>query len=679
MVSSVKENLNALIEIAKQLPVGSDTTYSLREAISFSLCLGLFLEKRLHMPDTQKIPFESGSMTMIMEATSRMGDKVGCSLLKFSPPESFVEHSVELDTQTKILSLGNSLTIDDFPFLYEALFLADNKNKEGAIYTPPALAQRMIGEAITPILEKKGMEAIGQIKILDPACGAGIFLLEAGRFLYEKAKVAKIKISKREIFQNCLFGVDRDPKAIDLARILLLVEGADDAPVDTFPPQLTRNLHTADFLIDDQSFQPSHEKQQSLFSASDQRFSWQGCFPTVMQASGFDCVIGNPPYGLSRDAQIAEKENETLKELYSQYRTGKINKYMLFMARGFQLLNPQGVLSLVVPNSWLGIHSGKAIRNLFLSERCLDNVTVFSKPIFEDLGVEVVTFRVDKSHKKTEITIVQSQEITPSEKDSFFGLPYQVCEATPDMQIPVGWKPEVRAVLDKIHKNALLLGSADSPFLPMIALQAYAEGKGEPPQLAYDVENHVFHSSVKLSDDYYPYLEGGDIARFSVKWSGTYLRYGPWLAEPQTLDRFSGPRVVLREVLSPKPYILKAAFIDGIYLYNKSVLHILPKATIERSCFYALVAILNSKLASFVILQQGRKSQRKLFPKIVNDDLCDFPLPARFYDYATDLAEKAAMMTSNAFESLNEIDKLVYEAYGLNEEEIKAIEATLHH
>ena len=221
--------------------------------------------------------------------------------------------------------------------------------------------------------------------------------------------------------------------------------------------------------------------------------------------------------------------------------------------------------------------------------------------------------------------------------------------------------------------------------MPLIALQAYARGKGDPPQTSEDVRKHVYHSETKRNANSFPYLEGGDISRYHITWSGSYLEYGKWLAEPQTLSRFSGPRVLLREIISPLPYLLNASVVTDTMLYNKSVLHVIAKEDPDEDRMWALAAILNSKLASFVIRYRGRKSQRGLFPKIVNADLKGFPVPKDLDNARSELASLCKRISKTVeAEERNElagmqhqIDQAVYAAYGLTPDLIQVVEDSL--
>src|SRR5690606_39122670 len=84
-------------------------------------------------------------------------------------------------------------------------------------------------------------------------------------------------------------------------------------------------------------------------------FSWDSAFSVFDRLGGFDCILANPPYGLSRDDQISPEELALLRSRYAPYISGKVNKYLLFMTRAYELLNDTGRMSFLVPNAWLGI------------------------------------------------------------------------------------------------------------------------------------------------------------------------------------------------------------------------------------------------------------------------------------------------------------------------------------
>lgn len=493
------------------------------------------------------------------------------------------------------------LTPHELGIFYESSLHPSTATKEGLFYTPQWLASELTRKALQ---SRTG-------NILDPACGGGAFLLAA----FELCATAT---SPRHAIVS-LYGVDRDELAASVCRAALLCsigrwgsisELHDDARI------LAHQIRHGDSLLDPEAISTTER------SWIDNRLliPWEKFAPQ----GGFDAVIGNPPYGLSRGEKIAAPEKALLRRLYRNWISGKINKYLLFMARGYELLCSGGQLGFVVPNSWLAISNATALRRRLVHDGGLVEICDFSELLFETAGVEVVTVVAQKKGRRTHITIKHKSSATSAPQQAF-EFPTPACSS--DCQIPLRWSTRSEALLAQIEGQSIPLGSAASPVIPRIALQAYSTGKGSPPQSPAVVKARPFDRTSPEGPNVYPYYQGSDIERYQLNWSGGYLHYGPFLAEPQELSRFFGPRIVIREILGAAPHLLRAAFIDDTALYNKSVLHITAKPTTSRETVLALLGILNSKLASGIIQLRGRKSQRRLFPKLLNADLKEFPIP----------------------------------------------------
>lgn len=524
---------------------------------------------------------------------------------------------------------------EEIGYLYERFVQAPASKRHGVFYTPGPIVSRIVNSALAPMVNSRSRAQIGEMRVLDMACGSGVFLIEAFRFLnaHLAMRYGMTRKERTGLLQHTFCGVDRDQQAVELTKILLALEFSADARPEQFEldlPNLSKKLRSGNSLLDPSDFDQECRHDTALCKQLS-AFSWPKSFPDEMQRGGFDCILGNPPYGLSRNEQIPAEENERLKTVYASYRSGKVNRYLSFMAKGYQLLRPGGTLSFIVPNAWLGIRGGTAMRKMLLEDGSLEEIVVFDCPVFDEPSVEAVIFRARKGAQSKTIRVLRTRDTSEAHSGEGFDVPTELCLKNPEATIPTLWRPELQPIFDILRANCMRLD--DSPyFTPLIALQAYAEGKGFPAQSKSDVKNHVFHCTHKETPTAIPYLEGSDIRRYSCAWSGTFLKHGPWLAEPQSLERFEGPRILLREIINPAPYLLNATYVEEPFLYNKSVLHIIPKQECHVNLFLALLGILNSKFASFVIRFCGRKSQRKIFPKIVNDDLKAFPLPLSFAD-----------------------------------------------
>ena len=211
----------------------------------------------------------------------------------------------------------NSLpsSAEEFALFYEELISYDALKKGGVFYTPANIADLIIKNCISTT-DSKLIKTNG---ILDPSCGGGIFLVRAYKFLKESNE-----------FQNSLenlsllFGVDRDPMAAEVAKLSLML-AADD--LDINPEEIYQSLCTQIFsgnsLISpsevnntkEQTNLPlfSTDSSKEISSSAESYFDWHLNFAPVNKG-GFACIIGNPPYGLSRGEQISKEENALLKK-----------------------------------------------------------------------------------------------------------------------------------------------------------------------------------------------------------------------------------------------------------------------------------------------------------------------------------------------------------------------------
>lgn len=612
----------------------------------------------------------------------------------------------EIGESEMVQSIISRLERDHLPtdlttvcYVYETFNNLNSSNKEGQFYTPQSVVNFIVKDLATPLVQRNASDDNYWPSVLDPSCGSGAFLLSAFDFAIQTAKDKGFDSWqwRCDFLSRCCFGVDKDEQAVEICRILLLLSALKESShcqiVLKQLPNLSKNLICGNSLFDSDDFDLTRQQDRD-FMASKAVFSWKASFPTVMAAEGFDRIIGNPPYGISRNQQIEADENQRLKQIFADYCRGKVNKYLAFMAKGYQLLKPTGVMSFIIPNAWLGIKDGAAIRELLLQHKCLSKLIISPPSIFKELGVETVIFQIKKGATLNQLKIIRPPENNLFDHSNTATLSTDIWNDLPDKMIPTFWSQDLSILYHTIKKNSVAL-NASRRFLPRIALQAYSVNKGTPPQTAQQVKQHVFHTTNSGHKNALRYLKGQDIKRYSISWSGEYLIYGPWLAEPQKLEWFSGPRIILREVLDRPPYLLRAAYTEETFLYNKSALHILPINGTSRDELLALLAILNSKFASFILCLQGRKAQRSLFPKIVRDDLGDFPLPIRFADICATLARKVESFLNEpkkappsqlqldfgkdfAFTENHDfqgrIDEIVFDSYKFNKKDRKAID-----
>lgn len=457
-----------------------------------------------------------------------------------------------------------------------------------------------------------------QITILDPACGSGAFLNAALRFLideHHKIDVMEAKVTEstfvypdidKEILEHNLFGVDINEESVEIAQLALWLRTAQPRrKLNT----LNQNIKCGNSLISDKAI------------AGDKAFDWQKEFPQVFAKGGFDVVIGNPPYVFAR-----EKVSEEEKNYYTyKYESAKyqVNTYIIFMEQAMLLAKKNGVIGLIVPNSWLMTYSGEALRKLFIEKASVDKIVNLYGKSFEDASVEtVITVIENKEANSNQVIEIYKANENSKSFDFLHSKMQEDFSKNKGYEFLVFQDNESESIIEKIQQDCKGL---DEVACVKAGLQAYEKGKGIPKQSAEDVKSRPYDYTYKYNEDTYKYLDGSNVLRYAFTWTGQWLWYGNHLAAPRTINLFTDEKIVVREITSEFPHCLNAVYIRETYLYNRSNIAIIKREGIDISLKYILV-LLNSTLLSFYFKKNTAKAERKLFPKIILNDLRLFPI-----------------------------------------------------
>ena len=284
-----------------------------------------------------------------------------------------------------------------------------HRKEQGIYYTPSYIVDYIVRNTVGEYIKTHTPEEIRKVRILDPACGSGSFLIRAykelenywknynekNRKIPESArniKQAKFDTNidgkspefysaKTEILKNNIFGVDLDPKAVEIAQLNLLLQISERKHR---LPLLQSNIKVGNSLIDDPS-------------VSDRAFSWEEEFPEIMKEGGFDIIIGNPPY--VRIQEIKQKEIKFLSKK-SRISEGYLDTYMLFTELAIENLKGNGLFSFIMPLKFLTSNYGKGLRKLFLNSGQIIKIIDFGDlPVFESATTYSGIFVFKKTRK----------------------------------------------------------------------------------------------------------------------------------------------------------------------------------------------------------------------------------------------------------------------------------------
>ncbi|MEO8198813.1 MAG: N-6 DNA methylase [Thermoanaerobaculia bacterium] len=286
------------------------------------------------------------------------------------------------------------------------------KKAGGVYYTPRYIVEYIVAHTVGKLAEGKPPKEMAKLRIVDPACGSGSFLLSAYQKLLDvhlswyrehEPKRHKNEVfegqggdwrlttaKKREILLNSIYGVDIDRQAVEVSKLSLLLKCLEGETNETLRqmnlygeralPSLEKNIQCGNSLISPQALS---QHQGGLFPDPEELrrinpFDWQKAFPEVFKAGGFDAVIGNPPYiRIQTMKEWAPLEVELYKLVYRSAAAGNYDIYVVFLERGFALLNHSGCLGFIVPTKFFSTDYGEALRALLSEKSAIEQVVDF--------------------------------------------------------------------------------------------------------------------------------------------------------------------------------------------------------------------------------------------------------------------------------------------------------------
>ncbi|WP_286861637.1 Eco57I restriction-modification methylase domain-containing protein [Proteiniphilum sp. UBA5510] len=331
------------------------------------------------------------------------------------------------------------------------------------------------------------------------------------------------------------------------------------------------------------------------------------------EEKGFDIVIGNPPYGVSIKGEYRKQVGKYL---------GKVPDYEIyyyFIEIAKKIVSDTGIMSYIIPNTYLfNTFADKYRKSILDNWNIIEILDCTKFPVFDATVLNTINIwqkgksqfvgyrNTSKSHSFEELITEPRESIEKSDLLSMnqnWGLAFFL-------------KPNVIAVINKINHNRKKL----EEFFPQISqgLIAYDKYKGQDKTI---IENRAYHHST-YQDGYKKWLWGEDVSRYSINWNGKeYIDYCEGIANPRNPIFFTNKRILVREITNPSIF----AAITSEELYNDpAIINILDSGLYS---IKVTLAILNSKLATFYHFNHSPKATKGAFPKILVQDIKDFPLP----------------------------------------------------
>ncbi len=593
----------------------------------------------------------------------------------------------------------------------------------GIYYTPTYVVDYIVKNTVGKLVEGKRPGPKGgvrNLKVLDPACGSGSFLIGAYQFLldwhrdqyindgaekWSKGKVPRIYQSqkgewrlttdeRKRILLNNIYGVDIDHQAVEVTKLSLLLkvlEGEDEQSIgkqillfqERVLPDLSNNIKCGNSLIGSDFY---NSKQISVFDEETifrvNTFDWQTEFSDIMKDGGFDAVIGNPPYG----ALFLTQETDYLAKKYVSYEY-QINSFILFIEQSGNLLRENGKVSFITPAVFLTQHYYSKIRNLILERFNINEILVLNYKVFKQANIgDTCIFIFNNSlpkHNFIKYDILRDDlldNILTKEIDQ------QVFLKNPRYEFFLTYNLDLFSKIESVSTPLGIIANC------IVGIKPYQKGKGQPKQTTDNVINRPYDSNRKINELYKQYLIGKDIDRYCINpIEPRYICYGEWLAEPRYSSPFDEEKIILRQTSDR----IRAVFDKNQYYNLNNIYNIYLKD--KRYSYYYILGIINSTLMIY-LYQRIVPEKAKLFAEIKKVNLAKLPIRTINFDDSEDIARHDQMVAlviqmldfnerlilskipqtrevlKRKIESIDkQIDNIVYGLYNLTNEEIKLV------
>ena len=516
--------------------------------------------------------------------------------------------------------------------------LTDEKIRKsfGIYYTPEYVVDYIVKNTVGEILKDKKPEEVSKIRILDPACGSGSFLIKAFDYLKEyyeehnkkireKANTVEefdfIQDIEKKILKENLYGVDLDEQAAEIASVNLILKALSKE--EKLPLILDKNIKVGNSLISG-----SEEELKQYFGDNWKKkkpFNWEEEFPEIFEEGGFDIVIGNPPYG-------ADLEDVERKFLLDNYTTTKNNTdtAAAFINRAFNLLKKNGYLGLIVPKPLT--YSQKWLSCREFVRKDLISIVDVSKA-FKDVLLEqvIIILKKNSNAKYYFIDFIDSKRKSIKVEKSLIDLFGNLINDVSDREL---------SIAIKLNKGRYISDVGD--IKRGLIIQQLLKQRGE-----------------------IPVLRGKSIGRYLIKEVKEFITREDYKKIETKANYLLKPKIIIQNIVAhvtkPKDHIILMATIDkeGLLALDNVGCIFLKDTKMDR---LFLLALLNSTLMSWYaykfIYAKAIRTMRLDKYHISKMPLCDYKGKPEYNKIIT-LADKMLFLNKQLSQTDTNIDHYI--------------------
>ena len=506
----------------------------------------------------------------------------------------------------------------------ESAGVAPRRSAAGVFYTPDPVVDYVVDGALPPLLPAGGPGGGDPLRIVDPACGGGAFLVAAFKRLvrwYQRAAGARplTAADRARIARTHLHGADVDPQALAVTRLSLMLEvfeGEDVAALD-----LSDNLRLGDALLDD----------------------------SLLPSGTFHAVLGNPPWVHSK--RLAPDERRRHRQRFASAGR-QYDLFGCFVERGVELLRPDGVLAFVVPSRLLMNPAYEAVRRMLLVRTALTDLTDLGDDVFPGVAMPSLALTCRRAPGSgADVRARVDVEDLAGGRWTERHVPQDRMAAAPGAIFTIYEDPALAPVFAKM----------DAASTPLSSLAHTSRGD----------EIGKSHRAVRPAPGpgLVPFLVGSDVARYAV-----VGEHGLELGEvprPKEARLFAGERILVRKTgtgIQATLDVQGRRVIQVVYMI---------RPTTDRVSARCLLAILNSRLMGRYYFARFGEEKKSAFPHLRQATLRRLPVavpaPADALALERLVDRRLAAAPDEVPELERAIDERVCDLYGLSEAQRAAL------
>jgi len=506
----------------------------------------------------------------------------------------------------------------------------------GVYYTPTHVVDFIVQQAVGPLVTGKSPRQVAHLRILDPACGSGSFLLRVYQYLLdwhlaqyvnagEKASRGRIinggtsgwrltAVERKRILTDHVFGVDLDAQAVEVTKLSLLLKVLEGENAETVDQQLKlfreralpdigANIRCGNSLIAEDFYD---DQPVDMFDMEERHrvnsFDWRGNsgFKAIMESGGFDAIVGNPPYIRVRNYKALFPTHAAYLERHYEFATRSWDVYGLFVEKSLHLVRDGGSVGFIVPIQTLHQPNFEHLRHTLLKETTIASVTDLSQlRIFNGAMVKtcVLVLRATKPSsrgKGSAIDVLSPSSSTDLIEPAFRKWPQREALSNPGSSLKIDMLSQHKRLCERLASESHTL--EDLCYVTN-GLRSCAKGKGQGGKDRLIVDQ----ADTKEAR---PYLEGRDIRRYGIDDPRRYILYRPdEMYSPRWPELFEARKIISQTMLSRMRPI--ATIDDGGRFVEQSLLVVVPHGVVtDRSPTADLplefiLAAMNSRLQEY--------------------------------------------------------------------------------